>query len=313
MVAALLKKKHQNVCKKPLSKGLKSFFVVLAFVGPYLLFFIAFSFAPTIMSLVISFLKWDYYTPAQWAGWDNYKIIFDSSTLTSQKYWSAVGNTMLFVAIEVPLLIVLPFFVAVLLNRKFAGQKFYRALIYFPAILSISTVAIIWLFMFDTNLGLLNKIFGVSLPWLTKQPYAWISIFLLSTWWGMGGNMTLFLAGLQGVPRDLYEACEVDGGNFWHKVLHVTLPCMGPTFAYVTIMTIISCFNVFGQPLMMTNGGPDSSTTVAIMYIYNVAFGSYKFGRASAMAIVLAGLMMFISIVAYILIRKGTDNGDEQQ
>lgn len=256
------------------------------------------------MSVVISFLDWDYYTAATFVGWKNYQMIFDTSTLTGSRFWSSIGSTFLFVGIETPLLIIIPFFLAVLLNQKLRGTKFYRALIYFPCILSISTVAIIWILILDTNLGLVNRVFGTLTPWLTKQPYAWISIFLLSTWWGLGGNMTLFLAGLQNVPPELFDACAVDGGGFWRKVFNVILPSLGPTFSYVCIMTIISTFNVFGQPLMLTNGGPENSTTVAVMYIYSVAFGSYKFGRASAMSIILAAIMSVFSVLAYVMIRK---------
>lgn len=265
-----------------------------AFLLPYLLFFLVFSLTPVVMSLILSFMEWDYTSAAEWVGWKNFKLIFDFSEAswnygTSGKFWKSLAHTVLFVVVQMPILIVIPFFIAFLLNFKLKGFKIYRALIYFPAILSITTVGTIFVVLLDTNLGIINKIIGQDIPWLTDTPYNWIAIFMLSTWWGIGGNMVLFTAGLQDIPKELYEAAEADGCNFWQKLIHVTIPGLKNTFIYVLTMTTLSCFNVMGQPMILTPGSED--TRVVIQFIYDTAFGGWKLGRASAMAVLMAIVM----------------------
>lgn len=266
------------------------------FIAPYLVFFITFSLVPVIMSLVLSFCEWDYTGPLEFVGFKNFQLLFDITSFTGEKFWNSVGHTILFVIIQMPILIVVPFLLAYLLNFKLRGFKFYRALIYLPAILSISTVSIIFVILLDSNLGVINKMFNINIPWLTSQPYQWISIFLLSTWWGIGGNLVLFTSGLQDINKDLYEAASIDGCNGFEKLIYVTIPGLKNTFVYVMTMTVLSCFNVMGQPMMLTPG--EESTEVAIQFIYNTAFGGRKLGRASAMSIIMAVLMGVFSLIS---------------
>lgn len=277
------------------------------FIAPYLIFFITFSLVPVIMSIVLSFVEWDYTGPLEFVGFKNFELIFDLESLTGSKFWSSVGHTILFVVVQMPILIIFPFFIAFILNFKLKGFKIYRALIYLPAILSISTVSIIFVVLLDTNLGVINKILGDSIPWLTNQPYQWISIFLLSTWWGIGGNMVLFTSGLQDIPKELYEAASIDGCNSVEKLFHVTLPGLKNTFVYVITMTILSCFNVMGQPMMLTPG--EESTEVAIQFIYDTAFGGWKLGRASAMSIIMALLMGVFSLIT---LKRALGSGEKE-
>ena len=221
------------------------------------------------------------------------------------EFWQSVLHTLLFVAIETPLLIVLPFLVALLIHKCRRAGKFFMGAFYFPSILSVATVCIIWYFMFDTNAGILNNLFKSNIPWLTQQPYAWISLFILSSWWGIGGNMVLYLAGLSNVPKECLEAAALDGAGPWQSLVHITLPSMRYTMIYVLMMTTLSSFNVFGQPEILTAGGPDSSTTVAMMEIYNTAFGGSRFGRACAMSVLLALIMVAFTITSYKLQTKG--------
>lgn len=221
------------------------------FILPFFIFFVVFALTPVVMSLILSFMEWDYSSSATWVGLKNYQLIFDLDTLTGSEFWKSVAHTLLFAVIEMPLLIIIPFFIAFLLNHRLKGLGVCRSLIYLPAILSISTVGIIFVVLLDTNLGVINKIFHTDIPWLTKQPYQWISIFLLSTWWGIGGNMVLFTAGLQGISKDLYEAADMEGCSHIEKLRYVTLPGLKNTFVYVMTMTTLSCFNVMGQPMML--------------------------------------------------------------
>ncbi len=267
------------------------------FILPYLFFFVLFSLTPVILTIILSFTDCENdLTVMQWNDFKNFKLILDSSTFTGEKYWNSMKHTLLFVGVQVPILIIIPFLVAYLLNFKLKGFKAARALIYLPGILSITTVGIIFIIFLDSNTGIFNLILGKEIPWLTKQPYQWISIFLLSTWWGIGGNMVLFTAGLQNIPKELYESAEIDGANAVQKVIHITIPGLKNTFSYVIIMTILSCFNVMGQPMVLTPG--TESTEVVIQNIYNTAFGSNMYGRASAMALILAAIMGVFSLLS---------------
>lgn len=279
------------------------------FILPYFVLFITFCLVPVILTIYLSFTNCeDDIFSATWNNFANFKLIFDFSSYTGEQYWKSLSHTLLFVAIQVPILIIVPFIIAYLLNFKLKGFKTARSLIYVPAVLSITTVGIIFIVLLDSNTGILYLLFGKDIPWLTKQPYQWISIFLLSTWWGIGGNMVLFTAGLQSISNELYEAAEIDGCNSIQKVFHVTLPCLKNTFSYVLVMTILSCFNVMGQPMVLTPGS--ESTKVVIQNIYDTAFGGQKFGRASAMSLILAVIMGVFSLMVLKFALRG--NKDEK-
>ena len=295
-----------NVSKQQ-KRDLKNILSSAPFLTPYLFFFALFGVIPLLLSIGISFFDWDFYTEAEFVGFKNYQLLFDFQSLTGGRFWSAVKNTLLFVVIQAPILIVLPLLIALLLHNCKKLKGLFRGIIYFPAVLSISTVCIIWFFIFDTNTGILNQLLEKNIPWITKLPFAWISIFILSSWWGIGGNMVLYLAGLTGVPRELTEAARLDGANEIQVFYNVTLPSMRNTLVYVAIMTVLSTFNVFGQPYMLTAGGPNRGTTVAIMEINNTAFGAYDFGMATAMSIILGIIMMVATVPSYILQKRGME------
>ncbi len=271
------------------------------FVAPYLVFFIIFALVPLVLCIYLSFYQWDGASEIEWIGLQNYKLLFGAlgTGQIAKEFWKSVLNTLLFVAVQMPVLMILPLLIALLINRCSRTGKFFMSAFYFPSILSVATVCIIWYFMFDTNAGILNNFFKTNIPWITKQPYAWISIFILSSWWGIGGNMVLYLAGLSNVSKECLEAAALDGAGVWASFIHITLPGLKNTLVYVLTMTTLSCFNVFGQPNILTAGGPDSSTTVAMMNIYNTAFGGSKFGRACAMSILMALIMVAFTISSY--------------
>ena len=271
------------------------------FVAPYLVFFIIFALVPLVLCIYLSFCQWDGASEIEWIGLQNYKLLFGAlgTGQIAKEFWKSVLNTLLFVAVQIPVLMILPLLIALLINRCSRTGKFFMSAFYFPSILSVATVCIIWYFMFDTNAGILNNFFKTNIPWITKQPYAWISIFILSSWWGIGGNMVLYLAGLSNVSKECLEAAALDGAGVWASFIHITLPGLKNTLVYVLTMTTLSCFNVFGQPNILTAGGPDSSTTVAMMNIYNTAFGGSKFGRACAMSILMALIMVAFTISSY--------------
>lgn len=272
------------------------------FIAPFMIMFVMFSLVPLIMSIVISFTKWDYASPMEWYGLNNYKLIFGviGSGKVASDFWEGVLHTLLFVVVETPLLIVLPMAVALLVSNCKSVRKFSMGFFYFPSILSITTVCILWNFLLDTNAGVINHYLGVEIPWITQMPYAWISIFVLSAWWGIGGNMILYVAGIANVPPDLLEAADLDGAGASRKFFSIMLPCMSRTIFYTLVMTTIGSFNMLGQAQVLTAGGPDYGTTTAMMVVYNTAFGgTNNFGRACAMAIVFGLLMSLFTVLSF--------------
>lgn len=294
-------KKEPTAAIRPHGSKVRSV-VPYLFVAPFMIMFIVFGLVPLVMSIVISFTKWDYSSPMEWNGLENYKLIFGviGSGSVASDFWNAVLHTLLFVVIETPLLIILPMFVAVLVSKCKAIRKLSMGFFYFPSILSITTVCILWNFLLDTNAGVINHYLQTEIPWITQMPYAWISIFLLSTWWGIGSNMILYVAGIANVPPDILEAAELDGAGEVRKFFSITLPCMRRTIFYTLIMTTIGSFNMLGQSQVLTAGGPNYGTTTAMMVIYNTAFGgTNNFGRACAMAIVFGLLMSLFTFLSF--------------
>lgn len=272
------------------------------FITPYLVFFILFGLVPLVLCLIVSFTKWDYVTPMEWYGLNNFKLIFGTigSGKVSKDFWDAVLHTLLFVAIETPILIIIPLLLATLIARCKTVRKFSMGFFYFPTLLSITTVCILWNFLLDTNAGIINYLIGKEIPWITQMPYAWISIFLLSTWWGVGGNMILYVAAIVNVPQDLIEASKIDGAGSVRRFFSVTLPSIRTTLVYTIITTTIGSFNMLGQAQVLTAGGPNYGTKTAMMLIYETAFGSgNNFGRACAMALVFGAIMLVFTVLSY--------------
>ena len=272
------------------------------FVAPFMLLFLLFGLVPLVMSIVISFTKFDYVSPMEWNHFNNYKLLFGivGSGAVAKSFWNGVLHTLLFVAVETPILIAVPMGVALLVSRCKAVKKFSMGFFYFPTILSITTVCILWNFLLDTNAGVINHYLGKAIPWITQMPYAWISIFMLSSWWGIGGNMVLYIAGIANVPQDLLEAAKLDGAGAATRFFRITLPCMRRTLIYTVIMTTIGSFNMLGQSQVLTAGGPNYGTTTGMMVIYDTAFGgANNFGRACAMSIVFGLIMFGFTFFAY--------------
>src|SRR5699024_5113673 len=216
-------------------------------------------------------------------------------------------NTLIFVGLSVPLLIIIPLAVAVALEHKeMKLASLFQTLIYIPGLVSISAAALIWSLIFNKQLGVVNNFFGSETVWAAHQPYAWIIIIIITVWAGIGGNMIIYRAGINGVSQELYESAEIDGAGAIRKFWNVTLPSIKFPLIYTMVMTTTGAFNVFAQPLMMTDGGPQQSTTVLMMYIRDLAFshGESIAGIASAMAVLLGLVILIISAAQYYLMNK---------
>ncbi|WP_439649669.1 carbohydrate ABC transporter permease [Gracilibacillus salinarum] len=280
----------------------------LLFVGPHIILFVVFILIPSIYGIYASFTNWNLIGDPQWVGLDNYKtILTDTDSTFYSQFFNGMKNTLIFVLLSVPLMIIIPLIIAVSLEHK--DVKFtslFQTLLYIPGLVSISAAALIWSLIFNKQLGVVNNLFDSDVVWQANQPYAWIIIIVITVWAGIGGNMIIYRAGINGVSKDLYESAEIDGAGPIRKFWNVTLPSIKFPLIYTMVMTTAGAFNVFAQPLMMTDGGPREGTTVLMMYIRNLAFshGESIAGIASAMAVLLGIVILIISAIQYYIMNK---------
>lgn len=289
----------------------KRSFAPFLFVGPHLILFLVFILLPTIYGIYASFTKWNLINDPVWVGLDNYKtILFDTESSFHFQFYNGLKNTLIFVVLSVPPLIIIPLLVAVALEHKKVKFKgFMQAIIYIPGLISISAAALIWSLIFNKQLGITGNVFGSEISWAANQPYAWIIIIVISVWGAVGGNMIIYRASINGVPGDLYEAAEMDGAGPVRRFFSITLPSIRFPLIFTFVMTTAGAFNVFGQPLMMTKGGPQQSTHVLMMYIRQLAFGSGESvaGMASAMAVLLGLVILVISALQYYVMNRNAN------
>lgn len=280
------------------------------FILPHLIFFALFIGYPFFNGLFIStesynFLRLD---RTQFVGLQNYINLFNSESVQFQPFWNSLWNTVQFVFYSVPFLVVIPLGLAVLLNIKVPGRNFFRAVYFAPWVLSIAVVGLLWWWIFQSEGGLINYYLGqLNLPqqqWLSSMPWAWVAIVVATVWWTLGFNMIILLAALQNIPGDLYEAGAIDGASPWQMFWGITLPLLRPVVLFIVTISIIASFNLFGQPFIMTGGGPalaqgGGATTPVMVQIYNEGFVSYNMGSAAAMSFVVAIIMILVSIANF--------------
>jgi len=279
----------------------KEAFSAYLFVLPFILSMIFIVGGPIIAALVLSFCKWDIFTPAQFVGLDNYeKIFFDDP-----RFWHALWNTAYYTALSVPIGMVLSIAVAILMNQKVKGITVYRTLFYLPSVIGSSVaVAVLWKWIFNSDSGLMNYLisFSTGIPisecpkWLASEVWSKPALIIVSLW-GVGGGMIIYLAGLQGIPTALYEASEIDGANRWQQFWTVTLPGLSPVIFFQLIISIVNSFQVFTQIYVMTDGlgGPADSTLMMVIYIYQKGFKYYQMGYASALALILFMVILAVT------------------
>jgi len=276
----------------------------LCFLLPNLIGFVIFMAGPLFTSLGISFLEWNLLNPPTWLGLENYQHL-----LQDDDFWLSLRATLYYMAGSVPLSIISALLLALALNQKIRGITIYRTLYFIPVVSSMIAVALMWRWMYNPTSGILNymldQIFTtLHLPltppdWLQSRVWAMPAIIFMSVWKGLGYNMVLFLAGLQGIPAHLYEAAEIDGATAWRKFWHITLPLLTPTTFFIVIISIIGSFQIFEQAYIMTQGGPARSTVTTVYYIYENGFQWYQMGYASAVAWVLFALILLVTVIQW--------------
>jgi multiple sugar transport system permease protein len=255
----------------------------LAFLSPWLIGFFAFTLIPIVLSLYYSFCDYSLIQPPLYKGMSNYNLLFHDPV-----FWKVIGNTAIYAAMALPLGTVVALAAAMLLNIKIRGLTVYRTLIFLPSLVPTVASAMLWLWLFNAKLGLINaglRALGVTNPpgWLTDVRWSMPALVLMS-FWGVGNTVVIYLAGLQDVPRELYEAASIDGASSMRKIWHVTLPAISPVIFFNLVMGIIGTLQVFATPFILTQGGPARSTYFYTMYLYDNAFSYLKMGYASAMA-----------------------------
>lgn len=274
------------------------------FLAPYLLFYSIFMLYPIVKGFIVSLYEWTIGNERTFVGLGNYKAMFQDSF-----FWESLGNTLYFVVISTPTLVVVGILLALLVNAKLIGTGFLRSAFFLPHILSISVISSIWVFVLQPYTGLLNSVLksigvGTEVFWLSSPNLAWFSILLATIWWTVGFNMILFLAGLQEIPDDLYEAARIDGASSWHCFRYITLPSLKGVILLVVVLQSIASFKLFGQSYLMTNGGPGTATRTLVQYIYEKGFRANEMGLASAMSYVLFLVMILFALVQFKFLSK---------
>ena len=266
------------------------------FLLPAGIVLLIFFFIPFFQTIFLSFQ--DYSTNiyhANFSGLQNYIEIIHNPI-----FYKVMWNTLLYLILAVPVLVIFPLFLAVLINQKIKGITLYKILIYLPVIVSIVVAAIAFKWLYAEQ-GILNYILNVinikSIGWLTDPKYAIYSVILVTIWKGIGYYMMIYLAALMSVPKELYEACDIDGAGFFFLFLTVTIPHIMPTIALVTTISSISAMKIFAEIYVMTKGGPLNSTKTIVYYIYEKAFENLDLGYASAMAVILLVIVMVFSLI----------------
>ena len=291
---------------KQLSMKTRRKILPFLFVTPHLIIFLVFSLIPIIYGLYISFKKWNFLGTPEWVGLANYKeILFSTESTYYRQFMNGLKNTFLAVVLNVPPSIIVPLVLALALNVKVRGSKFFQSVFYLPCLLSLSAVSIIWIQILNKRFGV-PSVFGINSALTVEQPWAWLMIVLMSTWWAIGTNMVIYQAALGGVPKELYESASIDGAGSIKRFFYITVPSIRFQILYTIVMTTIAGFNIYGQPLMLTEGGPNGSTTVLIMEIRKLAFGTGQpiAGMASAMAICLGVVILIISAFQFFAMNR---------
>ena len=278
------------------------------FILPHFLIFSVFILYPFFLGIWISVHDSSSLRDGPFVGINQFLKVLDPASIHFPRFWNTVVNTALFVVMSVPLLVIVGLLLASLLNQKLRGRNVFRAIYFVPWTLSVAVVGLTWWWMFNSNAGFipltLNSIFGGSPNWLASNPWAWITILVATLWWTIGFNTIIFLAGMQGISQDLYEAAAVDGANRWQQFKSITLPSLRPILLLVVTLQILASFQLVGQPQIMTGGGPPSAlggeTAPVLLHIYQTGFeGRRELSFAAAMALVVAAMMIVVSVVNF--------------
>jgi len=272
--------------------------IAYGFLLPNLIGLLLFMLGPIAASLAMSFFRWDIFTSPTFIDWDNFLEIFSKRS----GFWQYLANTLFF-SFSVPLGLVTALFFALLLNQPLRGMGFFKTIYFLPVVSSAIAVAIIWQWLLNKDFGVINALLIQlqlsPVDWLGSPLMAKISIVLMTVWKGLGYNILIYLAALQGIPDELYEAAQLDGAASWRRFAHITLPLLGPAHLFLFITGFISTFQLFGPLYVMTQGGPLKGTWSIVYEIWWKAFREFRMGYAAALAWILFALIFIVTLVQW--------------
>jgi multiple sugar transport system permease protein len=274
------------------------------FLTPFFIFFLVFVVRSVATAVNLSFYDWQILRPSRpYIGLGNYQELFNDYV-----WWIALQNTIVFAVLTVLGTTILALASALAVTQPIRGQSFFRVLLYMPTLLSVGVVGLTWVWLLSTQFGVINyflSFIGIRpVNWLGDESLVIPALSLTTIWWGFGFPMLIFIAGLQGIPEQLYEAAKIDGANGRQLFWYITLPLLRPTILFVTVTGVISHFQVFGQPFIMTTGGPGRASYTVIYYLYEMAWRAFRMGYGSAVAVTLAVIMALFTVVQFRLIGR---------
>ena len=281
-----------------LKKDFSALSLLLTFLLPWLIGFSVFLFLPIMASFYFSFTEYDVLRKPLWIGFDNYTLLFSDPI-----FWKSLCVTVTYALITLPLSVIAGITFAILLNQKIVGISIYRTCFYLPSIVPLVASSIIWIWIFRGDEGgllngFLSKLNITGPLWLNDPKWALVALIIMNLW-SLGNSVLIYLAGLQDIPKSLYEAADIDGAGFWHKLFFITIPMLTPTIFFNLIIGIISVFQYFIPAYVMTAGGPEYATTFYSLYTYQNAFEDFKFGYASSMAWILFVIIVLLTVLAF--------------
>ena len=283
--------------------------IAYSFILPNLIGFFIFTFIPILFSLFLSFCEWDSGNPIKFVGLQNFITLFTKDL----SFRIALKNTIVYTLATVPLTLSLALALAMLMNKPLKGRVFFRSVLFFPYVASLVAVAVVWMALFNPDRGPVNGLLmaiGIQNPprWAASTTWALPTVIGLAVWKGMGYYMIVYLAALQGVPSDLYEAAALDGANKWKQFIHITWPSVTPTTFFILMMLMVASFKSYDIMYITTQGGPGEATKVLAYHIFNSAFVNSQFGYASAVAMTLLLIIMVVTLIQFKGEKKFTNN-----
>jgi multiple sugar transport system permease protein len=267
------------------------------FLSPQLVGLIIFSLIPVVIAIGLSFMSWDGFGARTFVGIQNYINQF-----SNPDFWTATYNTLLYTLLTVPIGLSLALVLAVALNKR-TGKNVYRLFFFMPVVTSSVSVSVMWMWILNGDIGILNQVLGMigiqGPNWLTDTRIVMLSIAVLSIWWQLGYNMVIFLAGIQNISKSYYEAAQMDGASKLQQFFNITLPMLSPTTFFLSIMAIISSFQVFDQAFVLTRGGPGKASYTLVYHIYQQAFIDFRFGSSAAGAVILFAAILVLTLIQF--------------
>lgn len=274
-------------------------FAAWIFILPAILGTFIFIIIPVICSFGLSFTDWDLLNPIKFVGLENYRLLFKDNL-----FYKILGNTVVFALSTSILGVIIPLILASILNSKIRGSEFFKTAYFLPFITPMVVIGIIWAWIFDPNIGLLNQVLHININWLYDSNFALPALIIVSVWKLIGYNMIIFLSSLSSISNSMFEAAKIDGASAFQTFKNVTIPLLSPTIFFVIIITAISSFQVFDLIYLMTQGGPFDSTNVLVYAIYKNAFEYFNVGKASAIAYVLFAIILVLTLIQWSMRKK---------